>query len=259
MTGESLPLAGKNVLVPRGKDQAEPFSELIRSYGGIPVEIPLLAFRPAAETEEILQAVRELPAYDWVIFTSKNALETFISFAGQNASFPRIAAIGAKTERAAKELGLAVSFTPAEFAAEGFIEEFLPFAENGMKVLIPKGNKARSYIADQLRQAGAEPKEIIIYETGFPEESAEKLAMMLKSRSLDVLAFTSPSTVEHFMEIVRQSDAEENIRGCLVACIGPVTQKKAEELGLDVRVVPAEYTIEEMVKSIVSELNPRRK
>ncbi len=259
MTGESLPLAGKKVLVPRGKDQAGPFSELIRSYGGIPVEIPLLAFRPAEVTEEILHAVRELPTYDWVIFTSKNALETFISFTGRNAAFPKIAAIGTKTERAAEESGLAVSFTPEEFAAEGFIDEFLPFAEKGMKVLIPKGNKARSYIADQLRKAGAEPQEIIIYETGFPEDSGEKLAVMLKNSSLDVLAFTSPSTVDHFMEIVRKTGAEAAIKGCLVACIGPVTQKRAEELGLDVHVVPAGYTIEDLAKSIAADLNQRRK
>jgi uroporphyrinogen-III synthase len=259
MTGDSLPLSGKRVLVPRGKDQAEPFSRLIRSYGGIPVEVPLLAFRPAAQTEEILHAVQGLATYDWIIFTSKTALETFLSLTGKNAAFPKVAAIGTKTERAAVECGLTVHFTPAEFAAEGFVEEFLPCVEKGMKVLIPKGNKARSYIADQLRKAGAEPQEIIIYETGFPEESGKKLAGMLESGSLDVLAFTSPSTVEHFMRIVRQSGTEKNIHGCVVSCIGPVTQKRAEELGLDVQAVPAEYTIEEMVRSIAAELNQRRK
>ncbi|UQD52915.1 uroporphyrinogen-III synthase [Bacillus methanolicus] len=247
----SLPLRGKSVLIPRGKNHSKSFAELVRDYGGIPVEIPLIAFRPVTETEEIRGIIKKLNSYDWIVFTSSVTVDTFFSFLGNRKIVSKIAVIGKKTEHTLNEKGYKADFRPTEYVAEGFVKEFLPYVTKGLKVLLPKGNLAREYIASSLQERGAHVEEVIIYETYFPETSRLLLADVVQSGKVDILTFTSPSTVSHFMKIVRENNGYEKMKDCIVACIGPVTAEKASSLGLKVDVVPQIYTIEEMVKGIV--------
>jgi uroporphyrinogen-III synthase len=253
---DAAPLKGKKILVPRGKGQAKPFSDLVRIYGGIPVEIPLIAFRPIAPNEETKAVLQNLDTYDWIIFTSNVTVDTFFALGGEEAKerLPKVAVIGARTREILLDRGIPVEFTPSEYVAEGFVREFLPLVEPDMKVLIPKGNLARDYIAASLRAAGAQVTETVIYETYAPEDSKEKLARMLAAGELDILTFTSPSTVDHFMDIVSEYNLYAALEKFLVACIGPVTKKKAEASGLNVDVSPSEYTVDAMLLAIIEKL-----
>lgn len=251
----SLPLQNKHVLVPRGKGHAKPFSDLVDKYGGIPVEIPLIAFRPIAATEDLQRILKQLHTYDWIIFTSNVTVETFFSFIRDNSSLPNIAVIGEKTRRVVERKGAKVHFTPGHYVAEGFVEEFAPLVKPGNRILIPKGNLAREYIASALAEMGTEVDELVIYETYLPDDSRSKLIDMLTNGSLDILTFTSPSTIEHFMEIVQQNKLESKLDDCLVACIGPVSKQKAEERGLTVHIAPEKYTVEDMLKGIIEYLS----
>ena len=250
----SLPLQDKQVMIPRGKFHAKSFSDMVVKYGGIPVEIPLIAFRPAAATDELLDIFNHLHTYDWIIFTSNVTVETFYSFMRQPVDLPKIAVIGEKTRQVLESMGLAVDFTPGQYVAEGFVEEFAPYIHEGAKILIPKGNLAREYIGSSLRKQGAIVDEIVIYETYLPVESRTKLIEMLSKRSLDILTFTSPSTIDHFMEIVKENNLQKQLEPCIVACIGPVSQRKAEEWGMTVHAAPEKYTVEEMLKSVIEYL-----
>jgi uroporphyrinogen-III synthase len=252
---KSLPLLDKKVLVPRGKGQAASFSRLVKKYGGIPVEIPLIAFRPIQKNERLTQCLDKLGTYDWIIFTSNVTVETFFSFVGEVGNdFPKIAVIGKKTAQVLKERGFEVDFVPSAYVAEVFVDEFLPYVGSGSRVLIPKGNLAREYIADSLMEAGALVDEVVIYETYMPEESRAKLAGLLAGGELDVLTFTSPSTVDHLMEVVASSGLESRLRDCIIGCIGPVTEKRLREYGLQVHAAPEEYTVEGMLKSTIAYL-----
>lgn len=250
------PLQGRRVLIPRGKQYARTFSDIVRQYGGKPVEIPLLAFRPTQDATEIKSILGRITDYDWLVFTSITVVETFFSFmpdmGGVKAS---IAAIGEKTEKALCKKGIQVHFRPSEYVAEGFVKDFLPLVHSGERVLIPKGNLARDVIASLLREKGVIVDEVIIYETFFPEESRELLLDTLKSEGVDILSFTSPSTVDHFMSVVNEHGLQDNIRNCIIACIGPIAKKRAEMYGLKVDVMPETYTVPQMVQSIISFLN----
>jgi uroporphyrinogen-III synthase len=250
---DSSPLQGKRILVPRGKGQSKPFSDLVKKYGGVPVEIPLIAFRPVQLNDELMQTIQQLHTYDWIIFTSNTTVTTFFSIIGEEKKhqLPKVAVIGARTREVLLERGIPVEFTPAEYVAEGFVEEFLHLVKPGMKVLIPKGNLARDYIATALTDAGAIVTEAVIYETYAPEESKNKLVSMLKNEEIDVLTFTSPSTIDHFMDIVEENYLQEKIKSCLVACIGPVSLKKAAAFGLTVHVSPTEYTVKGMLLALI--------
>lgn len=243
------PLDGMNVLVPRGKKEAQSFSALIRSYGGMPVEIPLIAFEPLRDIA-LFQAHKEIHTYDWVIFTSKTAVDAFFENCSLSSPFPKIAVIGEKTKKLLADKGLKVQFVPGEYVAEGFVEDFLPLVEKGMKVLIPKGNLARDYIAASLSEKGANVDEIIVYKTVFPRESISLLRDQLSGKGLDILPFTSPSTVDHFMGAVKELGFLNAVKDSVVGCIGPVTKERAEAYGLQVHAVPEEYTVHSMLKSI---------
>ncbi|USK49088.1 uroporphyrinogen-III synthase [Bacillus sp. CMF12] len=251
---QTSPLEGMTVLVPRWKKQAHSFSALIQSFGGIPVEIPLIAFEPLQDKEALIQAYKRIHTYDWVIFTSKTAVDAFFENLSLCGPFPNIAVIGEKTKKFLMDKGLKVQFMPREYVAEGFVGDFLPFVEKGMKVLIPKGNLARDYIAASLSENGADVDEIIVYETTFPRESIGLLRKQLSGKGLDVLAFTSPSTVDHFIGALKELGYQNAVKDSVVGCIGPVTKERAKAYGLQVHAVPEEYTVHSMLKSIISYL-----
>jgi uroporphyrinogen-III synthase len=250
----SLGLKDKKVLVPRGKKEAKPFSHLLESFGGIPIEIPLLAFRPVELNDKLQQLLEKLHTYDWIIFTSKVTVETLVSLIGPNklSSLPKIAVIGKKTEEVLRAKGLDAEFFPSRFVAETFVEEFLPYIRRGMKICIPKGNLAREYISDSLKKAGAIVDEAIVYETYMPEESHEQLAKMIAEDQLDILMFTSPSTVDHFMSVVEEYQLKKHLETCLIGCIGPMTENKLRSYGLTVHASPKVYTVAEMINSMNS-------
>lgn len=249
---QSAPLLGKTVLVPRGKKEAKPFSTLVEKYGGVPLEIPLLAFRPKQNSNEIQEMISQLHTYDWVIFTSNVTVETFMSLIKYlPTQFPQIAVIGERTAEVLRAKGLEIHFIPNEYVAEGFVRDFSPLVNKGMKVLIPKGNLARDYIGKALAEAGALVDEIIIYETYLPDESRSQLYEVIAKKQLDILTFTSPSTVDHFMEVILENDLLRNIDHCIISCIGPVTKEKIESVGLKVDIIPEVYTVDEMLKDII--------
>jgi uroporphyrinogen-III synthase len=248
-----LGLKDKKVLVPRGAGQAKSFSQLVEKYGGISIEIPLIAFRPISLTVQLQRAMSEIYTYDWIIFTSNVTVETFFSFYKnkETQSFPKIAVIGRKTEEVLQERGYEAEFVPSAYVTEVFADEFLPIVPSGAKVLIPKGNLAREYISTSLINHGVNVDEIVIYETYMPNESRKKLAKMLSEDQIDILMFTSPSTVNHFMSVVKEHNLESHIKRCVISCIGPVTEKRLLAHGLPVHVSPEEYTVKDMIQSTI--------
>lgn len=247
------PLQGKKVLIPRDKNQAKPFADLVAQKGGVPVIIPLLAFRPVQNRDELVPLLEGLDDYDWIIFTSGTTVETFFSFLPENRNLSaKIAAIGEKTAEALKAKHVTVAFVPSEYVAESFVKEFLTRVQPGEKVLIPKGNLARNVIVSSLREHGVIADEVTIYETYFPEESKRLLLEALERRELDILCFTSPSTVDHFMSVVNCGGLHEKLNDCIVACIGPIAKKRAEKHGLRVDVVPEVYTVPELINAVIS-------
>ncbi|ALC89773.1 uroporphyrinogen-III synthase [Bacillus sp. FJAT-18017] len=250
------PLAGKQVLIPRGAGQAKSFSRLIEKYGGIPVEIPLISFKPISLDGNLKQVLNSLESYDWIVFTSNTTVETFLSFfpEGLPAHLPKVAAIGDRTGILLEKKGLGPHFVPSKYVAEVFAEEFIANINPGSRVLIPKGNLAREHIAMTIRENGSYADEIVVYETVLPEPSKLKLKKALTGGGLDILMFTSPSTVNHFMEAVEEYGLRDEADRCIVACIGPVTHQRLLEFGFTVHASPEQYTVADMVESTIEYL-----
>ncbi|NQD65353.1 uroporphyrinogen-III synthase [Bacillus haikouensis] len=254
MDGEK-PLDQIKVLITRGKEGAKELSSLIEGNGGTPVSVPLLDFKPYDDPLEG-SFIASIHNYEWIIFTSKNSVAFFLeklTVHNINASSlsVSIAAVGTKTEKYCEMLGLSVTFVPDDFTGDDLVRQFITERKPSGKVLVPKGNLARNVIAVELKEAGIHCDEWIIYETILPGESFEKLKVIIEAGGVDILTFTSSSTVRHFMRVVEGDSLYAKIRHLPAACIGPLTKKTAEECGLHVKICPNTYTVDEMVTEII--------
>ncbi|WP_175990856.1 uroporphyrinogen-III synthase [Bacillus sp. Marseille-Q1617] len=254
MNGEK-PLDQIKVLITRGKEGAKDLSSLIEGNGGVPVVIPLLDFKSYDDPRgtSLLSSIHN---YEWIIFTSKNGVSFFLDQLEKHnikssSLSAKFAAVGTKTERYCENRGLPVSFVPEDFTGDDFVQPFITKGKPGGKVLIPKGNLARDVIAKELNASGIHCDEWIVYETILPQESIGNLKEVISEGSVDILTFTSSSTVHHFMKVIERYSLHAYIRNLPAACIGPLTKKTAEEYGFHVKICPNTYTVDDMVAEII--------
>ncbi|PFK39749.1 uroporphyrinogen-III synthase [Bacillus cereus] len=242
-------LAGKTVLITRAKHQARQMSVAVKKESGIPMEIPLL--RMEGVSQQVFQSVsQQIHLYDWIVFTSKNGVSFFLDGLGERIpSTVRIAAVGVKTGQELKKRGYEVCFVPTSFVAETFAEEFGRNLSGKEHILFPKGNLARDVIPAKLRELGVLLEEFVVYETKTNDTKQQDLIVALESGKIDVVTFTSPSTVRSFVKLLEGTNWREWIKKCTIACIGPITEQEARRYFADV-IVPKEYTIEALIQCI---------
>ena len=114
---------------------------------------------------------------------------------------------------------------------------------------LAKGNFARTIISDKINNVGANCDEVIVYETVLPQESVPKLVYVLQAQEVDVITFTSSSTIHHFMQIVEQYQLHLLLESLIIACIGPIAKKAALQYRLKVDICPDVYTTDAMLKN----------
>jgi uroporphyrinogen-III synthase len=113
-------------------------------------------------------------------------------------------------------------------------------------VLLARAAGARDVLPQQLQAAGATVEVLETYRAVAPAGLAEKLAD--SASSVDIVTFTSSSTVRHFVEAGGREHLESTV---LIACIGPITAQTAQELGLKVDIIASEYTARGLVDALV--------
>ncbi|WP_099352093.1 uroporphyrinogen-III synthase [Fredinandcohnia onubensis] len=260
MEGEQ-PLLGKMILNTRGEKQAAEFSMKITAAGGTPIELPLLTFQKPKNTTFIKNTISNLESYDWLIFTSKNGVDFFFDFydqvveeVGINLPLPKIAVVGTKTEKALLSKGFEPELVPEEFIAEGLFKSLKPFVKKGARFLLARGNLSRSYLVDELTRYGAEATDLIVYETIGDSREKERLIALLKENQIDIITFTSPSTVKQFYKMVEQIEWQQWTKNVIFACIGPETKKCAKQLHIPIHICPKNYTIDHLLTEIIDYL-----
>jgi uroporphyrinogen III methyltransferase/synthase len=227
----------------------------LSDLGAEPVIFPTIAIRPPEDWEPLDTAAGRLSTYDWVIFTSANGVRFFwsrLERTGKDARLfagTRLAAIGPVTAEELASRGMRPDLVPGQYVAEAILDEI--GAVDGRRILLPRADIARPLLADGLRAAGAQVDEIAAYRTlPATTEDAERIRDMLATGEIDVLTFTSSSTVRNFVAALEPvPDVPE---GTVVACIGPVTAQTAEESGLPVHVSASEHTIDGLLGALVA-------
>jgi uroporphyrinogen III methyltransferase/synthase len=157
----------------------------------------------------------------------------------------KIAAIGPKTAQSLRSRGVSPDFVPDEYVAEAILPGLGDL--RGRWVLLPRAEIARKALPEAIVAAGGIAHEIAVYQTIPAEIDQHGLAAL--SSGVDAVTFTSPSTVENFVEIVRRTELNPlHLPGNpQIACIGPITQKAAQEAGFVDVIVAEEYTSEGIV------------
>ena len=103
----------------------------------------------------------------------------------------------------------------------------------------------------KLRELGALVTVATAYENVKPTADAERAKKLFEEKKIAAVTFTSSSTVNNFIEILGQKEYKSLLDGVVVACIGPVTAKTAEEYGMKIDIMPKEYTIPALVEAMV--------
>jgi len=185
----------------------------------------------------------------------------------------KICAVGTKTAEEVKKYGLKVDLIPDEFRAEGLIESFMtlgggpikgtsqktarPGSLNGIRFLLPRAEKARELLPEQIRVMGGEIDVPVTYRTVKPESRGKRLRRFLRAGRISIATFTSAATFQNFMEIMGD-EADGYLKGIPLAVIGPVTAHAIEKAGLRVDIMPKEATIEAMVEEIIQWIKNRK-
>ncbi|NUU59609.1 uroporphyrinogen-III C-methyltransferase [Paenibacillus agri] len=262
MWAEALPLFGKRILVTRSRSQASELVDRIEELGGEPYEFPVIeTIMPEGDEKKaiIAEALSALEAYDWVFFTSVNGVEFFFRHLEELGADirrlyrARIAAVGPATARALAQRGLVSEALPERFQAEGLVEKFGAELQPGQKVLLPRGDLARDWLPDKLKELGLQVTEADTYETVVTGEDDDELLKLLEEGRIHAVTFTSSSTVRNFLTILKRMGVQDPLpllANVKVACIGPLTQKTAIEAGLTPGLLAEESTLEALVQEL---------
>jgi len=257
---DTKPLFGKKILVTRSEDQAEKLSEALRYHGAEPIEFPVIRIEPPSSFAPLDTAIERMCSYDWLLFTSVNGVsETIKRLAAigrdvRALAGPKIGAIGPATAQALSQLGIRVDYVPRRFVAEAFCDDF-PEDPAKKRILIIRAEEARNVLPEGLAARGAVVSVVAAYKTevNFAVERLGELCKQLEGSEIDVVTFTSSSTVSAFLDLVGSQTVARLPDSVKIACIGPVTASTAREYGLNVHIVAQEYTVDGLVAAIVED------
>ena len=260
---DTKPLFGKRVLVTRSREQASVLSEELRALGAEPVEYPAIKILPPEDLGPLDRAIERLPTYDWVVFTSANGVKAFMQRLLAGGSDVRamagvkLGAIGPATASELQKLCLRVDYVPERYVAEAIVEGIGDVA--GARILLPRADLARPDLVHGLKGKGAAVDEVIAYRT-LPGDPIGDIKNTLLDENIDIITFTSSSTVRNFVAALQGEVGEgwrTPLERAIVACIGPITSKTAQDYGIEVDVVAEEHTIEGLVKAITNFVETR--
>lgn len=252
---DKRPLFGKTVLVTRARDQASVLTAALEELGATCLEAPAIKIVPPESWAPLDNAIGRLAAYDWLIFTSVNGVDHFfarLEAAGLDSRAlggRKVAAIGVATAERLRSRGILADVVPAEFRAEGVVAALEGLVKPGMKVLIPRAAVARDLLPDKLREMGAAVDVATAYRTVSGGSDGSDLAAKLAAGAVDLVTFTSSSTVTNLLDILGQ-DGPALVAKAKVACIGPVTASTCIEKGIKPDLVAEEFTIAGLVAAI---------
>lgn len=258
---DAKPLFGRRILVTRPREQAAEMTELIETLGGEAIEAPMIRIVPPDDYEELDAACASLGRFDWVVFSSANAVEALMQrllaspLDLRALSGTRICAVGPATSERLLRYGLKVDLVPEEYRAEAIARAFSQSGDvRGLNVLIPRADIGREVVGDELRRQGAVVTEIVAYRTVVvdPEREGEPdVYRMLLDRQLDVVTFASASSVRSFVRAFGADQAADLLHPVAVASIGPVTAEAALQYQIKTSIMPEQYTVPALVDAIV--------
>jgi uroporphyrinogen III methyltransferase / synthase len=253
---EKRPLFGKRIGITRPVAQTASVTDRVLRLGAEPVLLPTIDILPPADWAPVDAAIRRISKFDWLVFTSVNGVESFLSRiweAGGDARVLgqlKVAAIGPSTGEALRPFGLRPDVVPAEFRAESLADALSPHVES-KRVLWPRADRGRDVLPQRLSQAGATVEEVVVYRnvdvTTLPPLELERI----ERGELDWIGLGSPSIVESLASLCTPTARAQLGRRTRLASISPVTSARARELGLEIATEATSYTWDGILDAVM--------
>jgi uroporphyrinogen-III synthase len=255
---EVLPLKNKTIVMTRALETSRESAEIFIQLGADVITFPTLDIVPPDSWNQFDDFIVNKNQVDFIIFTSAHSVKMFSKRLEElnesiNYSTVKVVAVGNKTSAVCEKYGIPINIIPKNFSSEGVIFELLKFKLNKKIIFIPRSAIGKEELPGSLEELGAIINSVPVYNVAVP--SAESIAPYidkLKKSRPDLYIFTSPSTFENFLQILKIKDLARYFSGALIAAIGPTTRTAIEIRKLKVNIIPDEYTIEGLAKAIVN-------
>jgi uroporphyrinogen III methyltransferase/synthase len=257
---DDRPLFGRRIVVTRSLEQAGELIDMLEERGAEAIPAAAIRIAPPEDLAALDQACADVGTFDWIVFTSGNAVDSFMERLLAKSDIRelkgvRICTIGPTTASRVGQYGIRVDLTPPEFRTEAVVDALMSAARlEGTRFLLPRADIARDLLAEELRQAGADVRDVIAYRTipaTLERDGGPDIYRMLLDRQIDAVTFTSASTVKNFVAMLGIDQAIDLLRTTVVASIGPVTAEAAQQLDIATTVMPSRYTIPDLVDALV--------
>ncbi len=236
----------------------------LKIQGAEVISCPTIEIRPPESWKAVDEAISNLRAYHWLVFTSSNGVSFFLRRFDETGhgraelAALKICAVGKKTADKLKEERLQVDLTPEKFTAETLVSAFIRKYGVGQRVrgtrmLLPAANATRDVIRPSLAKVGVNVDVVEAYQNVLPDLSNQEVLSLVNQAQADYVIFTSPSTVNNLAVLLDSDQLAAQLPQARIACIGPVTAKAAEQCGLTVHLLPEEHTVPAIVKLIIQD------
>jgi uroporphyrinogen III methyltransferase / synthase len=257
-------LFGRKIIVTRTREQASDLVAGLEEFGANCLEYSTINIQPVDSYEVLDEELERINEYHWIIFTSLNGVKYFFDrlhskgLDARSLKGPEIAVVGKSTADLLLKYGVHADLIPSVFTGEGLAQSLLDQGVEGRNILIPRALQGREILPETLRGAGAQVTVAPVYQNCPAEGDKEFLRAELAKGKINMITFTSSSTVRNFLAMLdgeNQDDLNALLADVKIAAIGPITAKTVTDSGLRVDVQPEQHTIPAMIEAIVDYYN----
>jgi uroporphyrinogen III methyltransferase / synthase len=249
-------LAGKRVVITRAARQSVELVEKLEKLGAITILLPLVAFSAPEDYGPLDAALDRLEQFDWIIFTSENAVRAVVKRAGVRGNLrnvagrrSRAAAVGPTTAVAAERAGFFVDYQAQTHSGAALANE-LGEKLRGQTIFLPRSDRANPDLPQLLRNYGAEVTEVIAYRTVTPVNLDEEKIAAIGNGEVEAILFFSPTAVEHFVGIVSKEKLRNLQNRSAITAVGPITANALRQAGVDIVVVAEDTTADAVIAAL---------
>jgi uroporphyrinogen-III synthase len=257
MNEAGMPLRGLHIVVTRPEGRADALIERLETLGAAVLHAPTIRIADPPSYTALDAALRHLPSYDWVVWTSANGVaRTFarLETLGLDPGLLRscqLAVIGGATARALTAHGYSADLVPPQAVAESLRDALIAVGVGAeSRLLLPQPVTSRDLLATGLRAAGAVVDVAPAYQTELNTDAATNVRQWLAAGRIDCALVTSPSTVRGLLELLDHD--LETLRRIPLACIGPVTADAVRALGSEPALVATQHTNDGLVAALIA-------
>jgi len=258
-------LSGKRVVITRAARQSVELVENLGKLGATPILLPLVAFSAPEDFSPLDAALDRLEEFDWIIFTSENAVRAVVKRAEVRGNLrnvagrrSRAAAVGPTTAAAAERAGFLVNYQAQTHNGAALANE-LGEKLRDQTVFLPRSDRANPDLPPLLRNYGAEVTEVVAYRTVTPVNLDEKKTAAIVNGEVEAILFFSPTAVEHFVELVGPEKLRDLQNRVAITAVGPITANALRQSGVGTLLVAEDTTADAAITALEKHFAGKRK